>query len=167
MAAPIAERTASGIASAMALNAERTATLTVTVVPRSESGVFRDTTLVYLDGRIDDDAPDRLSRALVGVNGRTAIWLNSPGGNLFAGMQTYIIDSRVLLPGACYSARARWLSWETRIASTTRGAATEFTAPHCDPGQPPATPIWRQTSRRRSRAMFARWESMPVCSTCG
>lgn len=115
MAAPIAGRPASGIASASTTNAERDAMLTVTVVPRSESGAFRDTTLVYLDGRIDDDAPDRLSRALVGVKGRTAIWLNSPGGNLFAGMQlgrvirrhgawTYIIDSRTLLPGECYSA---------------------------------------------------------------
>ena len=89
--------------------------MAVTVVPRSESGVFRDTALVYLDGRIDVRAPERLTRALDGIDGRIAIWLNSPGGNLFAGMQlgrvirkrgasTYIIDSRTLLPGECYSA---------------------------------------------------------------
>jgi hypothetical protein len=89
--------------------------LTVTVVPRSESGAFRNTTLVYLDGRIDAGAPDRLSKALDGIKGRTAIWLNSAGGNLFAGMQlgriirrhgasTHIIDARTLLPGECYSA---------------------------------------------------------------
>jgi ATP-dependent protease ClpP protease subunit len=87
----------------------------VTVVPRAESGAFRDTTLIYLDGRIDQAAPDRLSRALEGVNGKIAIWLNSGGGNLFAGMQlgrliraraasTHIIDHRSLLPGECYSA---------------------------------------------------------------
>ena len=89
--------------------------MTVTVVPRSESGVFRDTALVYLDGPIDAGAPGRLGAALDGINGQIAIWLNSPGGNLFAGMQlgrvirkrgasTYIIDSRTLLPGECYSA---------------------------------------------------------------
>ena len=91
--------------------------MTVTVVPRTESGAFRDTTLVYLDGGIDAGAPERLSRALHGVDGRIAVWLNSPGGNLFAGMQlgriirergarTHIIDSRTLLPGECYSACA-------------------------------------------------------------
>lgn len=89
--------------------------MAVTVVPRSESGAFRDTTVVYLDGRIDAGAPIRLAQALEGVDGRIAIWLNSPGGNLFAGMQlgrvirkhsasTHIIDSRTLLPGECYSA---------------------------------------------------------------
>jgi hypothetical protein len=94
---------------------EREATMAVTVVPRSESGVFRDTALVYLDGRIDAGAPERLTKALETINGRIAIWLNSPGGNLFAGMQlgrvirkhgasTHIIDSRTLLPGECYSA---------------------------------------------------------------
>jgi hypothetical protein len=91
--------------------------MTVTLVTRSESGVFRGTTLVYLDGRIDAGAPDRLSTALEGVKGTIAIWLNSPGGNLFAGMklgriirqhgaETHIIDSRTLLPGECYSACA-------------------------------------------------------------
>jgi len=95
--------------------AEREAPMTVTVVPRSDSGVFRDTALVHLDGRIDPGAPERLSRALEGVTGKIAVWLNSPGGNLFAGMQlgrivrthgasTYIIDHRTLLPGECYSA---------------------------------------------------------------
>jgi hypothetical protein len=89
--------------------------MTITVVPRSESGVFRDTALVYLDGPIDADAPDRLSGALDGLDGKIAVWLNSPGGNLFAGMQmgriirrhgawTYIIDHRTLRPGECYSA---------------------------------------------------------------
>jgi hypothetical protein len=89
--------------------------MTVEVVPRSTSGVFRDATLVYLDGQIDPDAPARLSRALEGVDGRILAWLNSSGGNLFAGMQlgrvlrargawTYIINSRTLLPGECYSA---------------------------------------------------------------
>jgi hypothetical protein len=89
--------------------------MTITVVPRSESGVFRDTALVYLDGSIDAGAPDRLSTALGGLDGRIAIWLNSPGGNLFAGMQmgriirrhgasTHIIDHRTLRAGECYSA---------------------------------------------------------------
>ena len=89
--------------------------MAVTVMPRSESGAFRDTALVYLDGRIDAGAPDRLAEALSGVDGRIAIWLNSPGGNLFAGMQlgrvirkhgasTHIIDPQTLLPGECYSA---------------------------------------------------------------
>jgi hypothetical protein len=96
-------------------SAESRASLTVTVVPPSQSGVFGDTTLVYLDGRIDADAPDRVSKSLDGADGKIAIWLNSPGGNLFAGMQlgrvirkhgasTHIIDSRTLLPGECYSA---------------------------------------------------------------
>ena len=95
--------------------AESKASMTITVVPRSQSGVFNETTLVYLDGPIDADAPDRLSKALDGVDGKIAIWLNSPGGNLFAGMQlgrvirkhvasTHIIDYRTLLPGQCYSA---------------------------------------------------------------
>jgi len=77
--------------------------------------VFRDTTLVYLAGTIDAGAPDRLSSALEGTGGKIAVWLNSPGGNLFAGMQlgrvirkhgasTHIIDSRTLRPGECYSA---------------------------------------------------------------
>ena len=114
-AAPILDRAATTVAQATVPASERDATLTVTVVPRSESGVFRDTTLVYLNGRIDAGAPDRLSRALDRVKGTTAIWLNSPGGNLFAGMQigriirrhgasTHIINSRTLLPGECYSA---------------------------------------------------------------
>ena len=91
--------------------------MTVKVVPRSPSGAFRDTTLVYLDGTIDAGAPDRLAKTLDGIDGRIAVWLNSPGGNLFAGMQlgriirgsgawTYVIDHRALLPGACYSACA-------------------------------------------------------------
>jgi len=89
--------------------------MTVTVAPRSKSGVFRDTAIVYLDGTIDAGTPDRLSRALDNVTGRVAVWLNSRGGNLFAGMQlgriirahrasTYIIDPRTLLPGVCDSA---------------------------------------------------------------
>ena len=61
--------------------------MTVEVVPRSTSGVFRDATVVYLDGEIDPDAPGRLSRALDRVDGEIRVWLNSPGGNLFAGMQ--------------------------------------------------------------------------------
>ena len=114
-AAPLVDGTTTTVAQTTAPASEREATLTVTVVPRSESGVFRDTALVYLDGRIDGDAPDRLSRALEQIKGKTAVWLNSPGGNLFAGMQmgriirqhgasTYIINSRTLLPGECYSA---------------------------------------------------------------
>src|SRR5262245_30610662 len=89
--------------------------MTITVVPRSASGVFRDTVLLYLDGSIDAGAPDRLSKALHGLEGKIAIWLNSPGGNLFAGMQmgriirqhgawTHIIDHRTLRAGECYSA---------------------------------------------------------------
>lgn len=91
--------------------------LSVTVVPRSPSGLSRDATLVQLDGEIDPGAPDRLSRALEGTEGRIAVWLNSPGGNLFAGMQigrvirghgaaTHIIDARTLRAGECYSACA-------------------------------------------------------------
>ena len=102
-------------AAATAPVADGGASMIVTVVPRSASGVFSDTTLVYLDGRIDADAPDRLVKALDRVDGKIAIWLNSPGGNLFAGMQlgrvirkhdasTHIIDYRTLLPGECYSA---------------------------------------------------------------
>ena len=113
--APIAERAAPTITSATAAIAERKVPMTVTVVPRSESGVFRDTTLVYLDGLIDAGASDRLSKALEGINGKIAVWLNSPGGNLFAGMQlgriirkhgasTHIVNYRTLLPGECYSA---------------------------------------------------------------
>ena len=112
--APIAERVASSTPATAAV-VERKVPMTVTVVPRSESGVFRDTTLVYVDGRIDAGAPDRLSKALAGIGGKIAVWLNSPGGNLFAGMQlgriirkhgasTHIIDYRTLLPGECYSA---------------------------------------------------------------
>jgi hypothetical protein len=97
--------------------AEPTAPMTVKVGPRSGSGAFPDTALVYLDGRIDAGAPDRLSKALRGLTGKVAIWLNSPGGNLFAGMQlgriirehgasTHIINSGTLLPGECYSACA-------------------------------------------------------------
>ena len=103
------------LAQVTAPTAEREAVLNVTVVPRSESGAFRDTTLVYLDGRIDAGAPDRVAKALDAIDGRTAIWLNSAGGNLFAGMQlgriirrhgaaTHIIDARTLRPGECYSA---------------------------------------------------------------
>jgi hypothetical protein len=113
--APIAERVAPTITSATAAIAERKVPMTVTVVSRSESGVFRDTTLVYLDGRIDAAAPSRLSKALDGIDGKSAVWLNSPGGNLFAGMQlgriirkhgasTHIVNYRTLLPGECYSA---------------------------------------------------------------
>ena len=100
-----------------ALAAEPTAPMTVRVAPRSGSGAFGDTALVYLDGRIDAGAPDRLSRALGGIDGKVAVWLHSRGGNAFAGMQlgriirargasTHIIDSRTLLPGECYSACA-------------------------------------------------------------
>jgi hypothetical protein len=113
MAAANAESKASAAAPVPVAGGE--ASMTVTVVPRSSSGVFSDTTLVYLDGRIDADAPDRLAKALDRVTGKVAIWLNSPGGNLFAGMQlgrvirkhgasTHIIDYRTLLPGECYSA---------------------------------------------------------------
>jgi hypothetical protein len=38
---------------ATASMAKRDPPMTVTFVPRSDSGVFRDTALVYLDGRID------------------------------------------------------------------------------------------------------------------
>jgi hypothetical protein len=100
---------------AVASAAEPEAPMTITIVPRSNLGVFRDTTLLYLDGRIDPGAPERLSRALNGVGGQIDVWLNSPGGNLFAGMQlgriirargasTHIIDHRTLQPGECYSA---------------------------------------------------------------
>lgn len=115
LAAPIAERQANTAAHATASTAEHKTPMTVTVVPRSESGVFRDTALVYLDGAIDAGAPDRLSDALNRIDGKIAVWLNSPGGNLFAGMQlgriirkrgasTHIVNYRTLLPGECYSA---------------------------------------------------------------
>jgi hypothetical protein len=115
IAATIARHATRALAQPTDPAAEREATLMVKVVPRSKSGVFRDTALVYLAGRIDSGAPDRLSRALDGVKGKTAVWLNSPGGNLFAGMQlgriirrhgasTHIINARTLLPGECYSA---------------------------------------------------------------
>jgi hypothetical protein len=111
----MADANAESKASAPAPVADGEASMIVTVVSRSPSGAFSDTTLVYLDGRIDADAPDRLARALDRVDGKVAIWLNSPGGNLFAGMQlgrvirkhaasTHIIDYRTLLPGECYSA---------------------------------------------------------------
>jgi len=91
--------------------------MTVKIAPRSRAKAFRATTLVYLDGRIDSGAPDRLSRALGETQGPIAIWLNSPGGNLFAGMRlgriirahgasTHIVDFRTLRPGECYSACA-------------------------------------------------------------
>lgn len=113
MAAANAESKTSATAPASVTDGE--APMIVTVVPRSPSGAFSGTTLVYLDGRIDADAPDRLAKALDRVDGKVAIWLNSPGGNLFAGMQlgrvirkhaasTHIIDYRTLLPGECYSA---------------------------------------------------------------
>jgi len=109
LAAPRTERTAPA--------SDRAAPMTVTVLPRSKSDGSRDPALVYLDGRIDADAPRRLSEALDGVDGQIAVWLNSPGGNLFAGMQlgriirqhgasTHIIDYRTLRPGKCYSACA-------------------------------------------------------------
>jgi hypothetical protein len=89
--------------------------MTVRVASRGGAGGFGGTALVYLDGRIDVGAPDRLAKALGGIKGQIAIWLNSPGGNLFAGMQlgrvirehgawTYIVNARTLLPGECYSA---------------------------------------------------------------
>ena len=40
------------------------APMAVKVAFRSGSGAFQDTALVYLDGRIDAGAPDRLSKAL-------------------------------------------------------------------------------------------------------
>jgi len=117
MAGSIAEGKAPARAPATAPIAEDGTLLTVTVVPRSEVSAFPDTTLVYLDGTIDGGAPDRLSQALGGINGKVAVWLNSPGGNLFAGMQlgrimrkhgasTHIIDYRTARPGQCYSACA-------------------------------------------------------------
>jgi len=91
--------------------------MTVAVLPRSRASGLGDTALVYLDGRIDADAPRRLSDALAGVDGKIAVWLNSPGGNLFAGMQlgriirargasTHIMDRRTLRAGTCFSACA-------------------------------------------------------------
>ena len=117
LAAPISGRKAPATAPPTASTAERAVPMTVTVLPRSKSNAVRDATLVYLDGRIDADAPGRLSEALEGVEGKIAVWLNSPGGNLFAGMQlgriirthgasTHIIDYRTLRPGQCYSACA-------------------------------------------------------------
>jgi hypothetical protein len=114
---PIAERPAPAPPRSTAPTAGLKGFLTIKVGPRSASGVFRDTTLVYLSGRIDDGAPGRLAKALRGVEGKIAVWLNSPGGNLFAGMQlgrmirkhgasTHIINPRTLLPGECYSACA-------------------------------------------------------------
>ena len=117
LAAPTIERKAPVTAPATASTAEREVPMTVTVLPRSKSARAPDAALVYLHGRIDADAPRRLAEALQGVDGAIAVWLNSPGGNLFAGMQlgrilrqrgasTHIIDYRTLRPGACYSACA-------------------------------------------------------------
>jgi hypothetical protein len=114
-AATVIISTATAAAPPVASIAEDRAPMIVKVVPRSESGVFRDTAVVYLDGAIDDGAPDRLSNALDGIDRKIAVWLNSPGGNLFAGMQlgrimrkhgasTHIVNYRTLLPGECYSA---------------------------------------------------------------
>jgi len=115
IAAPIGAPTA---AAAPAVSpAGREVPMTVAVVPRSKSRGLGDTALVYLDGRIDADAPRRLTEALAGVDGKIAVGLNSPGGNLFAGMQlgrivrargasTHIIDHRTLRAGTCYSACA-------------------------------------------------------------
>ena len=113
----MAERKTPGVVRAPASAAEREVPMIVTVVARVKSGGLRDTAFVYLDGRIDADAPRRLSEALDGVEGKIAVWLNSHGGNLFAGMQlgriirehgasTRIVDHRTLLPGECYSACA-------------------------------------------------------------
>ena len=63
-------------ATATAATADGNAPMAVTVAPRSESSVFSDTTLVYLDGLIDADAPARLSKALDAVDGKITIWLN-------------------------------------------------------------------------------------------
>ena len=116
IAAPIAAPRA-GAAAAAVSTADREGPMTVAVVPRSKSRGLGDTALVYLDGRIDADAPRRLSEALAGVDGKIAVWFNSPGGNLFAAMQlgrivrargasTHIIDHRTLRAGTCYSACA-------------------------------------------------------------
>jgi hypothetical protein len=113
MAAANAESKASAAAPVPVADGETS--MSVRVVPLSPSGVFSDTTLVYLDGPIDAGAPDRLAKALDRAAGKIAIWLNSPGGNLFAGMRlgrvirkhgasTHIIDYGTLLPGECYSA---------------------------------------------------------------
>src|SRR5215470_3159898 len=58
--------------------------MTVKVASRGGTG---GKALVYLEGRIDVGAPDRLASALAGVQGQITIWLESPEGNLFAGMQ--------------------------------------------------------------------------------
>src|SRR6267142_1312410 len=113
MAAANAESKASAAAPVPVADGETS--MSVRVVPLSPSGVFSDTTLVYLAGPIDAGAPDRLAKALDRAAGKIAIWLNSPGGNLFAGMRlgrvirkhgasTHIIDYGTLLPGECYSA---------------------------------------------------------------
>ena len=105
------------VGAAHAASAAAAGELAVTVVPRSGSGLSQGATLVYLDGEIDPAAPERLAGALANVDGRIAVWLNSPGGNLFAGMQlgrlirgrgasTRIIDARTLRAGQCYSACA-------------------------------------------------------------
>lgn len=63
--------------------------MTVTVIPRPRIDEHIDAqTFIYLDGEIDAAAPKRLSQALSTVQ-PGAIWitLNSPGGNLFAGME--------------------------------------------------------------------------------
>jgi hypothetical protein len=117
LAAPTTGRNAPATELATASASDREAPMTVTVLPRSKSDDIRGTALVYLDGRIDADAPRRLSEALVGIDGKISAWLNSPGGNLFAGMElgriirahgasTHIIDYRTLRPGQCYSACA-------------------------------------------------------------
>src|SRR5262245_55867474 len=66
LAAPTIERQAPAPARATGSTADREVPMTVTVLPRSKSAGTPDAALVYLDGRIDADAPRRLSEALDG-----------------------------------------------------------------------------------------------------
>ena len=63
--------------------------MTVIVEPRTWADVVSEApTFIYLDGEIDATAPQRLSHVLSTVQpGGISITFNSPGGNLFAGME--------------------------------------------------------------------------------
>ncbi|UUZ73534.1 hypothetical protein LP415_10395 [Polaromonas sp. P1(28)-8] len=88
--------------------------------PDPESRVIGEQWAIYLDGEIDKNAPARLAAALAqnSISGGYVL-INSPGGNLFAGMELgKIIRNRGLStfvakegskkfdaqPGGCYSA---------------------------------------------------------------
>jgi hypothetical protein len=59
------------------------------VPPMKPAAIFGTIWTIYAEGIIDDDAPQRLAALLKqnGIRGRDSIFLDSPGGSLFAGMK--------------------------------------------------------------------------------